>query len=288
MGAALLDGKSLSLSIEEDLKTRIEDLKKVNIFPHLAVILVGTDQASQIYVKNKERACERIGIKSTKIILPSSTSQNEVLEIIRKMNEDDSIHGILVQSPTPEGINELAITEEISPSKDVDGFHPYNLGKLVQGETGGLVPCTPAGIMKILDNANINLEGKRATVIGRSRIVGMPVALMLARKGIDASVTIMHSKSEDMAQICRESDIIIAAIGKPEVIKADWIKPNSIVVDVGISRVMDNNSGKYKLVGDVESEAMEVASHMTPVPGGVGPMTIAMLLTNTVVAAVKK
>jgi len=288
MGAALLDGKSLSLSIEEDLKTRIEDLKKVNIFPHLAVILVGTDQASQIYVKNKERACERIGIKSTKIILPSSTSQNEVLEIIRKMNEDDSIHGILVQSPTPEGINELAITEEISPSKDVDGFHPYNLGKLVQGETGGLVPCTPAGIMKILDNANINLEGKRATVIGRSRIVGMPVALMLARKGIDASVTIMHSKSEDIAQICRESDIIIAAIGKPEVIKADWIKPNSIVVDVGISRVMDNNSGKYKLVGDVESEAMEVASHMTPVPGGVGPMTIAMLLTNTVVAAVKK
>ena len=288
MGAALLDGKSLSLSIEEDLKTRIEDLKKVNIFPHLAVILVGTDQASQIYVKNKERACERIGIKSTKIILPSSTSQNEVLEIIRKMNEDDSIHGILVQSPTPEGINELAITEEISPSKDVDGFHPYNLGKLVQGETGGLVPCTPAGIMKILDNANINLEGKRATVIGRSRIVGMPVALMLARKGIDASVTIIHSKSEDIAQICRESDIIIAAIGKPEVIKADWIKPNSIVVDVGISRVMDNNSGKYKLVGDVESEAMEVASHMTPVPGGVGPMTIAMLLTNTVVAAVKK
>jgi len=287
MGALLLDGKKLSLDIEKNLKIRVSKLKEGGIFPHLAVILVGEDPASEVYVKNKEKACDRTGIKSTKVLLPSSTTENEILELIDLMNNDDMIHGILVQSPTPRTINEISITEKISPSKDVDGFHPQNLGKLVQGELGGLMPCTPAGIMKLLKQSRIDLAGKKVTVIGRSRIVGMPLALLLAQRGIDATVTIAHSKSKDLADICRESDVLIVAIGRPEAVKLDWIKPGSVIVDVGISRINDSITGKSKLVGDVSSKAMEVASHMTPVPGGVGPMTIAMLLSNTVDAAAK-
>ena len=192
-----------------------------------------------------------------------------------------------VQSPTPKQIDELQITKKIDPAKDVDGFHPQNLGKLVQGDTDGLLPCTPAGIMKLLIHAKIKLEGKKVTVIGRSRIVGMPLSLMLAQKGVDATVTITHSRSKNIEQICQSSDVIIAAVGRPEFVKKEWIRNSSVVVDVGISRVLDKSTGKNKLVGDVEESAMEVASHMTPVPGGVGPMTIAMLLTNTVVSATK-
>ncbi|MBT4391056.1 MAG: bifunctional methylenetetrahydrofolate dehydrogenase/methenyltetrahydrofolate cyclohydrolase FolD [Euryarchaeota archaeon] len=287
MGALLLDGKKLSLDIENNLKIRVSKLKEDGIFPHLAVILVGEDPASEVYVKNKEKACDRTGIKSTKVLLPSSTTENDILELIDLMNNDDMIHGILVQSPTPPSINEISITEKISPSKDVDGFHPQNLGKLVQGELGGLMPCTPAGIMKLLKHSRIDLTGRKVTVIGRSRIVGMPLALLLAQKGIDATVTIAHSKSKDLADICRESDVLIVAIGRPEVVKLDWIKPGSVIVDVGISRINDSLTGKSRLVGDVSSKAMELASHMTPVPGGVGPMTIAMLLSNTVDAAAK-
>jgi len=287
MGALLLDGKKLSLDIEENLKIRVNKLKEDGIFPHLAVILVGEDPASEVYVKNKEKACDRTGIKSTKVLLPSSTTENEILKLIDLMNNDDMIHGILVQSPTPRTINEISITEKISPSKDVDGFHPQNLGKLVQGELGGLIPCTPAGIMKLLKQSRIDLAGKKVTVIGRSRIVGMPLALLLAQRGIDATVTIAHSKSKDLADICRESDVLIVAIGRPEAVKLDWIKPGSVIVDVGISRINDSITGKSRVVGDVSSKAMEVASHMTPVPGGVGPMTIAMLLSNTVDAAAK-
>jgi methylenetetrahydrofolate dehydrogenase (NADP+)/methenyltetrahydrofolate cyclohydrolase len=287
MGALLLDGKKLSLDIEKNLKIRVSKLKEDGITPHLAVILVGEDPASEVYVKNKEKACDRTGIKSTKVLLPSSTTENAILELIDLMNNDDTIHGILVQSPTPPSINEISITEKISPSKDVDGFHPQNLGKLVQGELGGLMPCTPAGIMKLLKHSRIDLTGRKVTVIGRSRIVGMPLALLLAQKGIDATVTIAHSKSKDLADICRESDVLIVAIGRPEVVKLDWVKPGSVIVDVGISRINDSLTRKSRLVGDVSSEAMEVASHMTPVPGGVGPMTIAMLLSNTVDAAAK-
>ena len=287
MGAVLLDGKGLSREIEDDLKNRVEKLNNEGIEPHLAVILVGDDPASHVYVRNKENACKRTGIKSTKIILPASTSEKEVLDLIEEMNEDDDIHGILVQSPTPKQINELEITNKIDPAKDVDGFHPQNLGKLVQGDTDGLLPCTPAGIMKLLIHAKIKLEGKKVTVIGRSRIVGMPLSLMLAQKGVDATVTITHSRSKNIEQICQSSDVIIAAVGRPEFVKKEWIRNSSVVVDVGISRVLDKSTGKNKLVGDVEEAAMEVASHMTPVPGGVGPMTIAMLLTNTVVSATK-
>ena len=287
MTAVLLDGKSLSREIEDDLKNRVEKLNNKGIEPHLAVILVGDDPASHVYVRNKENACKRTGIKSTKIILPSSTSEKEVLDLIGEMNEDDNIHGILVQSPTPKQINELKITNKIDPTKDVDGFHPQNLGKLVQGDTDGLLPCTPAGIMKLLEHAKINLEGKKVTVIGRSRIVGMPLSLMLAQKGVDATVTITHSRSKNIEQICQSSDVIIAAVGRPKFVKREWVRKSSVVVDVGISRLINQSTGKSELVGDVEKTAMEVASHMTPVPGGVGPMTIAMLLTNTVVSATK-
>ena len=287
MTAVLLDGKSLSREIEDDLKNRVEKLNNKGIEPHLAVILVGDDPASHVYVRNKENACKRTGIKSTKIILPPSTSEKEVLDLIGRMNEDDNIHGILVQSPTPKQINELKITNKIDPTKDVDGFHPQNLGKLVQGDTDGLLPCTPAGIMKLLEHAKINLEGKKVTVIGRSRIVGMPLSLMLAQKGVDATVTITHSRSKNIEQICQSSDVIIAAVGRPKFVKREWVRKSSVVVDVGISRSINQSTGKSELVGDVEKTAMEVASHMTPVPGGVGPMTIAMLLTNTVVSATK-
>ena len=287
MTAVLLDGKSLSREIEDDLKNRVEKLNNKGIEPHLAVILVGDDPASHVYVRNKENACKRTGIKSTKIILPSSTSEKEVLDLIGEMNEDDNIHGILVQSPTPKQINELKITNKIDPTKDVDGFHPQNLGKLVQGDTDGLLPCTPAGIMKLLEHAKINLEGKKVTVIGRSRIVGMPLSLMLAQKGVDATVTITHSRSKNIEQICQSSDVIIAAVGRPKFVKREWVRKSSVVVDVGISRLINQSTGKSELVGDVEKTAMEVASHMTPVPGGVGPMTIAMLLTNTVISATK-
>ncbi|MGB1495611.1 MAG: bifunctional 5,10-methylenetetrahydrofolate dehydrogenase/5,10-methenyltetrahydrofolate cyclohydrolase, partial [Candidatus Thalassarchaeaceae archaeon] len=224
MGAVLLDGKGLSREIEDDLKNRVEKLNNEGIEPHLAVILVGDDPASHVYVRNKENACKRTGIKSTKIILPASTSEKEVLDLIEEMNEDDDIHGILVQSPTPKQINELEITNKINPAKDVDGFHPQNLGKLVQGDTDGLLPCTPAGIMKLLIHAKIKLEGKKVTVIGRSRIVGMPLSLMLAQKGVDATVTITHSRSKNIEQICQSSDVIIAAVGRPEFVKKEWIR----------------------------------------------------------------
>lgn len=287
MDAILLNGKKLSLEIEEDLKLSVKRLNNINIYPHLAVILVGDDPASEVYVKNKEMACERTGIRSTKLVLPSSTSEDEILDIIKKMNNDEEIHGILVQSPTPGTINELLVTKRITPKKDVDGFHPYNLGKLIQGDVGGLLPCTPAGIMKLLEKSEIELSGKRVTVIGRSRIVGIPLSLMLVQKGIDATVTIAHSKSKNLAKLCLQSDIVIAAIGKPEAIKSEWINPGTVIVDVGISRIVDPKTGKSKLVGDVCTEVMKIASHMTPVPGGVGPMTIAMLLSNTVKAALK-
>ena len=208
------------------------------------------------------------------------------MQVVIDLNSDDSVHGILVQSPTPTGTDELEITAAIDPAKDVDGFHPVNLGRLVMGQADGLLPCTPAGVMQILDDAEINLVGKKAVVIGRSRIVGMPLALLLAQKGIDATVTIAHSRTEDIADICRSADLVVAAIGRPGTVKADWIKPGATVIDVGINRVADESrENGSRLAGDVEPEAAEVASHITPVPGGVGPMTISMLMTNTVRAA---
>ena len=286
MGAKRLDGKALGLKIEAQLAERVAALKEAGVEPHLAVVLAGNDPASHVYVRNKQRACERCGIKSTRIDLPNDVSQDQLMQVVMDLNTDDSVHGILVQSPTPTGTDELEITAAINPTKDVDGFHPVNLGRLVMGQTDGLLPCTPAGVMQMLEDAEIDLVGKKAVVIGRSRIVGMPLALLLAQKGIDATVTIAHSRTEDIADICRSADLVVAAVGRPGTVKADWIKPGATVIDVGINRVVDESrENGSRLAGDVEPDAAEVAGHITPVPGGVGPMTISMLMTNTVRAA---
>ncbi len=282
----MLNGKALGLRIEARLTERVAALKESGVEPHLAVVLAGDDPASHVYVRNKQRACERCGIKSTCIDLPDDVSQERLMQVVAELNADDSVHGILVQSPTPAGTDELAITEAIDPAKDVDGFHPTNLGRLVMGQADGMLPCTPAGVMEMIDDAGIDLIGKKAVVIGRSRIVGMPLALLLSQKGIDATVTIAHSRTEDIADICRSADLVVAAVGRPATVQADWIKPGATVIDVGINRVADESrENGSRLAGDVDPAAAEVAGHMTPVPGGVGPMTISMLMKNTVKAA---
>jgi len=285
MSATVLDGKKIGRVIEEELNHRIINLQGKAIIPHLAVVIVGDDPASHVYVRNKEMACERCGIKSTRIDLDGDISEKEILDTVNMLNSDNSVHGILVQSPLPEGINESLVTDAISPEKDVDGFHKMNLGRLVQGDSSGLLPCTPAGIMKILESSDIDLSGKNALVIGRSRIVGMPMSILLAQRGIDATVTIAHSRTNNLPDICREADLVVAAIGRPEFVKSGWIKPGATVIDVGINRVKDSSrKSGYRLVGDVDSDASNVAGSITPVPGGVGPMTIAMLMSNTVMA----
>ncbi len=280
MGAVIADGKALASEIEKDVARECVGLKESGIVPHLAVVIVGEDPASRVYVRNKQRACERCGIKSTLIEMPQDSTQEEIISTVEELNSDDSVHGILVQSPIPGEVDELAVASAISHLKDVDGFHPANLGRLVQGDTSGLLPCTPAGVVRMLEHSEAQLSGAKAVVLGRSRIVGMPMSLMLANKGIDATVTIVHSRSQDVESICRESDIIIAAIGRPHTVKPEWVKPGAFVVDVGISRADDG-----ELVGDVHPQVAAVAGWMTPVPGGVGPMTIAMLMENTLTAA---
>ena len=279
MGAVIVDGKAIALSIEKTVSQGVTKLSSGGVSPHLAVVIVGEDPASRVYVRNKQRACERCGIKSTLIEMSEGSTQKEVLDTVESLNSDDSIHGILVQSPMPGDVDELEVASAISPRKDVDGFHPVNLGRLVQGDSSGLVPCTPAGVIRMLEHSGAELAGAKAIVLGRSRIVGMPMSLMLASKGVDATVTIVHSRTHDAELICRESDIIIAAMGRPHLVKSDWVKPGAYVVDVGISRTDDG------LVGDVDPQVTEVAGWMTPVPGGVGPMTIAMLMENTLTAA---
>ena len=280
MGAVVVDGKALALGLEEGLKERVEALKQSEVVPHLAVVIAGDDPASHVYVRNKQRACERCGILSTRIDLPSNATQESVLEVVANLNSDSSVHGILVQSPAPKGVDELVIASAISPDKDVDGFHPANLGRLVQGDTSGLLPCTPSGVLMMLEQSGARLSGAKAVVLGRSRIVGMPMALMLAQRGVDATVTIVHSRTEDAPALCREADIVVAAIGRPHTVKADWIMSGAFVADVGISRTGDGG-----IAGDVDPGVSEVAGWLTPVPGGVGPMTIAMLMRNTVRAA---
>ena len=280
MGAVIADGKALASSIEEAVSRGVAELIDSGIAPHLAVVIVGEDSASRVYVRNKQRACERCGIKSTLIELSEGSTQEEVIENVERLNADASVHGILVQSPILGDVDELAVASAISPLKDVDGFHPANLGRLVQGDSSGLLPCTPAGVIRILEDNEVQLTGAKAVVLGRSRIVGMPMSLLLASKGVDSTVTIVHSRSHDIGAICRESDIIVAAIGSPHTVKPDWVKPGAFVVDVGISRADDGG-----LAGDVDPQVAEVAGWMTPVPGGVGPMTIAILMENTLTAA---
>ena len=283
MAATILDGRKLGRTIEKDLMSRIENLKGRGLHPHLAVVIVGDDPASHVYVRNKEMACERCGIKSTRIDLDSSVTEIEILKVVEMLNLDDSVNGILVQSPLPKGIDESMIIDAINPQKDVDGFHNVNLGKLVQGNTSGLLPCTPAGIMKILEFSDFETSGKNALVIGRSRIVGMPLSILLAQRGIDATVTIAHSRTKNLAEICRQADLVVAAIGRAEFVKPEWIKPGAMVIDVGINRIPDSTrKNGSRLTGDVDPDVMDIAGWMTPVPGGVGPMTIAMLMSNTV------
>jgi len=282
MTATRLDGKACAADLEERLKDRIS---KCKVQPHLAVIIVGEDPASLVYVKNKIKSCERLGIKSTHIELSSETTEEEVVNTILSLNQDNSLHGILIQSPLPSHMDEESLTDLINPSKDVDGFHPINLGRIVQGRLDGMIPCTPAGVMEMLRWANVEMSGKKAVVLGRSFNVGMPQALLLASKGADATVTIVHSRTKDAKEECLTADIVIAAVGRPEMVRADWIKPGAIVVDVGINRVEDaTNKRGWRLAGDVHSEVSEIASLVSPVPGGVGPMTVAMLMSNTVLA----
>jgi len=276
----IVDGKAIALSIEKTISQGITQLASEGVSPHLVVIIVGEDPASRVYVRNKQRACERCGIESTLIEMSEDSTQEEVLDMVESLNSDDSVHGILVQSPIPGDVDELAVASAISPRKDVDGFHPANLGRLVQGDSSGLMPCTPAGVIRMLEHSGVELAGAKAAVLGRSRIVGMPMSLMLASKGVDATVTIVHSRTHDAELICRESDIVIAAMGRPHLVKSDWVKPGAYVVDVGISRTDDG-----ELAGDVDPQVAKVAGWMTPVPGGVGPMTIAMLMENTLTAA---
>ena len=286
MVASVLDGKSCSAAVESSLVPRINACVSAGIIPHLAVVIVGDDPASHVYVGAKIRACKRLGIKSSHIELPESTSEAELRNIITELNHDSDVHGILVQSPLPQHMDEEALTDLIEPSKDVDGFHPVNLGRLVQSRNDCLIPCTPNGVMRLLEWAGIETNGKTALVIGRSRNVGMPQAILLASRGADATVTIGHSRTADLELQCQQADIVVAAVGRPNMVKKSWIKPGAVVVDVGINRVDDEKSERgYLLVGDVEKSANEVASWITPVPGGVGPMTVAMLMENTVAAA---
>ena len=289
MVAQRLDGRACSQEVEADLTVRIQSCIERGVIPHIAVIIVGNDPASHVYVGAKIKACERLNLKSTHIELPEDTSQEKLREIVGNLNDDDLVHGILVQSPLPKHLDEEELTDLIDPSKDVDGFHPTNLGRLVQGRIDGMLPCTPSGVMRLLDWAGIETRGKSAVVIGRSQNVGMPQALLLTARGADATVTIAHSKTGNIPEICKSADIIVAAVGRPEMVKADWVKQGAIIVDVGVNRVDDSSRERgWRLAGDVAPEVSEVASWLSPVPGGVGPMTVAMLMENTVRSAENK
>lgn len=283
----LLDGKSVAAAVLDECRAEAEALKSRGTTPGLAVVLVGDDPASHVYVGSKVRTCGELGIFSRKIELPASTTQDELLKIVRDLNADPAIHGILVQSPPPKHINEEEIIRAIDPRKDVDGFHPENVAKLALEDPTGFVPCTPAGCMKLLEVAGIETNGAEAVVVGRSMIVGKPMALLLVSKKSNATVTIAHSRSRDLPAICRRADILVAAVGRPEMVKADWVKSGAVVIDVGINRVADpSKKSGYRLTGDVAfEEVAPLCSAITPVPGGVGPMTIAMLMKNTLQAA---
>ena len=276
--AMLLKGKEVSQRIKDELIEQVKLMKVRGVDPGLAVILVGDDPASQVYVRNKKLACEYIGIKSFEYLLPGTTTQKELTGLIEKLNHDGSVSGILCQLPLPEHINEESVINAIDPKKDVDAFHPVNVGKIMTGNYD-FVPCTPAGVMELINESGIDVAGKECVVVGRSNIVGKPMAMLLLHK--HGTVTICHSKTANLSEKTRKADILVAAVGIPGFIKGDMIKPGAVVIDVGINRVAPK-----KLVGDVDFEAAEkIAGAITPVPGGVGPMTIAMLMKNTLKAA---
>jgi len=282
----LIDGKAIAARINEENRAAIAELAARGHTPGLAVVLVGADPASQAYVRSKDKTCRELGMFSVKHELPAETTQADLIALVQQLNADPAIHGILVQSPPPKHIDERAVVETIDPRKDVDGFHPVNVGKLALGDADAFVPCTPLGCQRLLIEAGIETKGANVVVLGRSMIVGKPLALLLMNKGRggDATVTVAHSRTRDLAAVCREADILIAAIGQPEFVKADFVKEGAVVIDVGINRVAAPESPKgSKLVGDVAfAEVAPKCRAITPVPGGVGPMTIAMLMGNTI------
>ncbi|WP_026490752.1 bifunctional methylenetetrahydrofolate dehydrogenase/methenyltetrahydrofolate cyclohydrolase FolD [Butyrivibrio sp. XPD2002] len=279
----IIDGKTISQQVKDEVKAKTAELKaKTGIEVCLAVILVGADPASQVYVRNKKKACEYVGFKSLSYELPEETTQEELLELIDKLNKDDSVHGILVQMPVPKQIDEKTVIDAISPEKDVDGFHPMNVGALCIGEKG-FVSCTPAGIIQLLKRSDIDISGKECVIVGRSNIVGKPMALLMLRE--NATVTIAHSRTADLKAVCKRAEILIAAIGKPKMITEDYVKDGAVIIDVGINR----NAETGKLCGDVDYDNVAPkCTAITPVPGGVGPMTIAMLMSNCLESALRK
>jgi len=278
MSASIIDGRALSAGIREELKREVDGLAARGVVPGLTVVLVGDDPASQVYVRNKAAACGKIGIRSEVIRLPGETPESELLALIEGLNRKPDVHGILVQLPLPDHISEEKVILAISPEKDVDGFHPVNVGNLSIGRDA-LVPCTPAGCIELIRSTGTEIAGKHAAVIGRSNIVGKPMAMLLLRE--HATVTVCHSRTTNIEEVVRQADIVVAAVGKPNMVGKSWIKPGAVVIDVGINRLPDG-----KLTGDVDfDEVRKTAGFITPVPGGVGPMTITMLLKNTIKAA---
>ena len=280
--AEIIDGRAIARQLDERTAAEVDAMLAEGLpAPGLAVVLVGDDGASQVYVRRKIKACEKVGIRSIEHRLPADTAQADLCALIKRLNHDDSIHGILVQVPLPEQIDTRAVLRSIAPEKDVDGFHPVNVGRLSTG-TGGIVPCTPLGVMMLLGTVVDDFVGKDAVVIGKSNIVGKPVANLLL--DAECTVTVTHIYTENLPAICRKADIIVAAAGAPELVKGDWVKDGAVIIDVGITRIMGDD-GKEKLVGDVAFDEVQHAAAVTPVPGGVGPMTIACLLANTAQAA---
>ena len=282
----IIDGRAIAEKVYTELRGEIAELKSRGLTPGLAVVLVGDDPASRAYVRAKDKMCRELGLHSVKLELPATTKQEELLARVAELNHDPAVHGILVQSPPPPQIDEAAIIRALDPRKDVDGFHPLNIAKLAMGDNSGFVPCTPLGCLRLLRETNVSLSGANVVVLGRSMIVGKPMALLLMRKGVDATVTVVHSRTRNIGEVCHRADVIIAAIGQPHFVKADHVREGVVVIDVGINRVDDSGSERgYRLVGDVDFDGVaKRAGAITPVPGGVGPMTIAMLMANTVKA----
>ncbi|MGB2910972.1 MAG: bifunctional methylenetetrahydrofolate dehydrogenase/methenyltetrahydrofolate cyclohydrolase FolD [Anaerolineales bacterium] len=287
MSAQIIDGKAIGLKVREQVAKDVAEMVAEGYPPPgLATVLVGENPASEVYVRMKQKACAKAGIESFGYTLPATSTQEEVENLVAELNADPKVNGILVQLPLPSGLDDERVLNAIDIEKDVDGFHPINIGRLAQkGRESMFVPCTPNGCLYLLDEMNVQIEGANAVVLGRSNIVGMPLALLLVKR--DATVTICHSRSQDLPGITRQADILLAAVGRPEMVKADWVKPGAVVIDVGTNRIDDPSTEKgYRLVGDVDfDEVKEVAGMLSPSPGGVGPMTIAMLLRNTVRSA---
>ncbi|MDP3773399.1 MAG: tetrahydrofolate dehydrogenase/cyclohydrolase catalytic domain-containing protein [Gemmatimonadales bacterium] len=289
MSATIIDGNAIGKAIREELRAEVAELASRGVVPGLTVVIVGEDPASQVYVRMKGKAATELGMKSDTIRLPAGTPEADLLALVDRLNADPGVHGILVQMPLPKHIKSDRVIHRLSPAKDVDGFHPVNVGKVVSGDRTAFRPCTPAGVIELLARSGVDPRGMHAVVVGRSMIVGRPVANLLLQDvpGGNATVTICHTKTRDLARYTRDAEILVVAAGRPEVITGDMIRPGAVVIDVGVNRVDDPSTGKgYRLVGDVKfGEAAEVASRITPVPGGVGPMTIALLMKNTVQAA---